>query len=416
MLNQWVTYKHLIHIDLRISVCILCARFQNSSEVEMPGQLIARGESTWLVRIPRGRDSTGKRLYHNKTIRGTKKDAERYRTKVLRDMDTDTFVETSERAFGEYLTDWLETSVKPRVRERTCSDYKSLADRYLRPPLGHRKLAQITAPEIQAVYAAMQARGLSPRTVRYAHSVIHSALEQAVKWRLLARNPAKLVDLPRTERREMRSLTAEEASHLLATARGTRWEALWTLLLTSGLRPGEALALRWSDLDGDRLRVQRTLVWRPGGAWQLVEPKTPKARRVVSLPASARRALNVHRTKQLEERLKVGADWEALDLVFCSKRGRPLEYRLLVQRIFKPLVRQAGLPDLRPYDLRHSCATLLLAAGENVKVVSERLGHASASLTLDIYSHVLPDMQQRAAERLEDLLFYPDNGLGQATV
>jgi integrase len=371
----------------------------------MPGQLIARGENTWLVRIPRGRDSKGKRLYHNKTIRGTKKDAERYRTKVLRDMDTDTFVEASERAFGEYLTEWLETSAKPRIRERTYLDYKSLADRYLRPALGHRKLLQITAPEIQAVYAAMLARGLSPRTVRYAHSVVHSALEQAVKWRMLARNPAKLVDLPRTERREMRSLTAEEASRFLATSNGTRWHALWTLLLTSGLRPGEALGLRWADLDGDRLRIQRTLIRGPEGRWQLVEPKTPKARRVVSLPPSARKALIAHRTLQIEERLRAGATWEDLDLMFSGSRGGALDYRLLVARQFKPIARAAGLPNLRPYDLRHSCATLLLASGENVKVVSERLGHASATLTLDTYSHVLPDMQQRAADRLEDLLF-----------
>ena len=327
----------------------------------MPGQLIARGENTWLVRIPRGRDSKGKRLYHNKTIRGTKKDAERYRTKVLRDMDTDTFVEASERAFGEYLTEWLETSAKPRVRERTYLDYKSLADRYLRPALGHRKLVQLTAPEIQAVYAAMLARGLSPRTVRYAHSVLHSALEQAVRWRLLARNPAKLVDLPRTERREMRSLTPVEATRFLDASKGSPWHALWTLLLTSGLRPGEALGLKWSDLDGDRLRIQRTLVRGPAGRWQLVEPKTSRARRVVSLPPSARKTLAAHRSAQLECRLKAGAKWEDLDLMFCASRGGALDYRLLVARHFKPIARSAGLPNLRPYDLRHSCATLLLS-------------------------------------------------------
>lgn len=203
----------------------------------------------------------------------------------------------------------------------------------------------------------------------------------------------------------MRSLTAEEAGRFLQAAQGTRWQALWTLLLTSGLRPGEALALKWGDIDGDRLRVQRTLVWRPRGEWQLVEPKTPKARRVVSIPTSARRELAAHRAAQLQTRLIAGPHWADLDLVFSTSSGKPIEYRLLISRCFKPLARAAGPPKLRPYDLRHTCATLLLAAGENVKVVSERLGHASAALTLDTYSHVLPDMQQDAAARLERVLF-----------
>jgi integrase len=371
----------------------------------MPGQLVARGVNTWLVRVPLGRDSTGKRLYHNRTVHGTKKDAERYRTKVLRELDTQTFVEASEKPFGEYLLEWLETSAKPRVRSRTLDDYQSLCSRYITPALGYRKLSQVTPAEIQGLYAAMQDRGLSARTVRYVHSVVHSALEQAVKWRMLARNPAKLVDLPRLERREMCALSKEEASRFLEAAKADRWHALWVLLLASGLRPAEALALKWGDLDGDRLGIQRSLVWGSRGAWELSEPKTHRARRVVVLPPSAVRALQAHRAQQAVERLQAGTSWQSLGLIFCSRKGDPLEYRVLVRRHFKKLVAQAGLNALRPYDLRHTCATLLLAAGENVKVVSERLGHSSSTLTLDVYSHVLPDMQQGAAERLENALF-----------
>jgi integrase len=271
--------------------------------------------------------------------------------------------------------------------------------------LGHLKLSQITAAEIQKTYADMLQHELSPRTVRYAHSVLHGALEQAVHWRLLAQNPAKLVELPRASRREMCALSQAEAYRFLAACRGTRFEALWILLLTTGLRPGEALGLKWADIDGSRLRIQRALIADSSGALTLAEPTTPRARRVVSLPASTMSALQAHRVEQIPIRLSAGPDWSDLDLVFCSANGRPLEWRVLARRYFKPILATAQLPLMRPYDLRHSCASLLLAAGENVKVVSERLGHASATLTLDVYSHVLPDMQQRAAERLEEMLF-----------
>lgn len=371
----------------------------------MSGQIIRRGEGTWLVRVPLGRSADGTRRYHNHTVKGTKRDAERYRTKTLRALDTGTFADETHATVAEFLSEWLETSAKPRVRSRTLADYRALADRYLVPALGHRKLAQLAPADIQRAYNDLSARGLSARTVRYAHSVLHGALEQAVRWNLLVRNVGKLVDLPREERREMRALTSAEASQLLAAARGTRFEALWILLLTSGIRPGEALGLKWSDIDADRVRIQRTLVRQRDGSWELAEPKTPRARRVVTLPLTTQRALQSHRARQLEERFCAGPNWEGLDLVFASGTGGPLEWRLIARRYFRPLLRAAGLGSLRPYDLRHSCATLLLAAGENVKVVSERLGHASVALTLDVYSHVLPDMQQRAAERMESLLF-----------
>jgi integrase len=366
---------------------------------------VRRGERAWLVRVPVGRDSTGTRKYHNKTVHGTKQDAQRYLTKVLRELDTGMFVEASQQTLSAFVEEWLRTAVQPRVSRRTGRDYRQLIQRHVLPTLGHRQLSQLTTVEIQGLYTGMMERGLSSRTVRYVHSVLHSALEQAVRWQKLARNPAKLVDLPRHRGREMKVLTAEQAKRFLETAADDRWHALWSLLLASGLRPGEALGLKWSDLDGDRLGVQRGLVRHADGTWELTDPKTRQARRVVTLPPSVVRALQQLRARQLTERLRAGPTWADLDLIFTAREGQPLDYRVLVQRHFKQLLRAAGLPRIRPYDLRHTCATLLLAAGENVKVVSERLGHASAALTLDIYSHVLPHMQQRAAERLEAVLF-----------
>lgn len=370
-----------------------------------PGQIIARGKDKYLVRAYLGRDARGKRRYHNHSIHGTKKDAQRYLTKVLREIDLDQFVEPSNEAVADYLAEWLKTSAGTRVTERTATDYESLIRRHLVPPLGDRKLSQLSAPEIQRVYNAMLERGLSARTVRYVHSVLHSALDQAVKWGLLSRNPAEHVDLPSPRRREMRTLSAEELTRFLREAREDRWYALWELLATTGLRPGEALALRWSDIEDDRLRIQRNLVRPADGRWTLKEPKTPRARRTVTIPSTVQQTLQRYRKKQLEERLKAGHSYSDQGLVFAVSNGNPLDWKVVVRRHFKPIARRAALSTVRPYDLRHTCATLLLASGENIKVVSERLGHASAALTLDVYSHVLPDMQQQAAERLEKLLF-----------
>ncbi len=372
----------------------------------MIGQVIRRGDSVWMVRIPLGRDANGKRKYHNRTIHGTKREAEKYRTKKLRELDTGAFVETSQQGLSAYLNDWLTTVAAPRVRPRTLEDYRTLLERYICPVIGDRKLSQLSPADIQRVYAGMLASGLSARTVRYAHSVLSSALDQAVLWRTLAHNPAKLVTLPRQERREMASLSAIQGAQFVQATRGTRFEALWILLLTAGLRPGEALALKWADFAGDKIQLQRSLSWSNNGDWELCEPKTARARRVVVLPPSTTLALQAHRKQQAQERLSAGPNWQPLDLVFANSTGGPLEWRIIARRYFKPLLIAAKLPaNIRPYDLRHTCATLLLASGENVKVVSERMGHSSASLTLDVYSHTLPDMQQGAANKLQEILF-----------
>jgi len=170
------------------------------------------------------------------------------------------------------------------------------------------------------------------------------------------------------------------------------------------MRPGEALALRWSDIDGSKIRIQRNLVRYPDGRWELKEPKTPRARRTVAVPEMTQVMLRQERRDQVEARLKAGSAYEDRDFVFAAGNGSPLDWRVVVQRHFHSILKRAGLPRIRPYDLRHTSATLLLADGVNVKVVSERLGHASAALTLDVYAHVTPDMQAEAADRMQGVL------------
>jgi integrase len=160
----------------------------------------------------------------------------------------------------------------------------------------------------------------------------------------------------------------------------------------------------------DKVRIQRTLVRLRNGSWQFDAPKTDKARRTVPLPKGVISALRLHRLTQHTDRLKAGGEWADLDLLFCTREGGPLEWRLVAQRYIKPLMKKAKLENFRPYDLRHTCATLLLASGENAKVVSERLGHATVALTLDVYSHVLPDMQQQAADKFQEMLYSHASG------
>jgi integrase len=369
----------------------------------MAGQIIQRGDRTWLVRVYLGRDHNGKKKYHNKTVKGAKREAEKYRNKVLAEHQAGSFVEPTKISVGAYLERWLNNSARLRVAERTFLDYTSHVTRYLSPVIGHRKLAQLQPAEIQRVYSDMLQRGLSPRTVRYVHSTLRSALQQAVLWGEIPRNPASLVQLPRNERKEQAVLAAAEINRLIEASRGTRWSCLWILLAMSGLRPGEALGLKWTDLDGDRLRIQRSLV-RVRGSWSLKKPKTDRSRRSVVLPKALLRELKEYRARQAAEKLAAGSRYGNLGLIFANKEGAPLDYRTTARRYFRPLLKAAGLPEIRPYDLRHSHATLMLGGGVHPKIVSERLGHSSTVMTMDVYSHVLPNMQQAAVEQLEALL------------
>jgi integrase len=264
----------------------------------------------------------------------------------------------------------------------------------------------LQALDIQRVYGEMQERGLSARSVRHAHSVLHNALKQAFKWGLLSRNSSDLVELPKVSHKERRVLSPDEAQRFLKAADVMPHGLIFEFALITGMRPEEYLALQWSDVDYERgtAHVRRALV-RHKKSWSFEEPKTPRSRRMLYLPVSFLQKLAAHKRKQAEARLKLGVLWQAFDLVFCSEEGTPLSIPNITYRYFRPILTEAKLPRIRLYDLRHSCATLLLIAEENPKVVSERLGHSTIVLTLDTYSHVLPTMQQKATAKLEKMLY-----------
>ncbi|MGI8494553.1 MAG: tyrosine-type recombinase/integrase [Pyrinomonadaceae bacterium] len=373
----------------------------------MAGQIIKRGE-TWTVRVFLGRDTNGKRKFNNKTVKGSKKDAQKVLNSMLRDADLGLLGNSLKQTLNEYLDVWLETIAKPRLQYRTFKDYGDLLRRYVRESLGNIKLSDLKAVHIQKLYGEMLERGLSPRIVRYTHATLSSSLKEAVKLDILPRNVATLVQLPKMNPKEMDVLSKDETILFLETLEGERLATVFSFALASGMRCQEYLGLQWKDINFEQgtATVQRAVVWhRTGGGWHFSQPKTAKSRRTIPLPSSVMQELRRHRIKQNEDRLKLGAAWQQNDLVFPSEIGTPLNPPN-VTRHFKRILAKAKIrTSIRLYDLRHTTATLLLQAGINPKIVSERLGHSTITLTLDVYSHVLPNMQKDATKRLEQMLY-----------
>ena len=370
------------------------------------GQIVSRGRQCWLVRVFLGRDrETRRRRYHNRTIHGSARRAQEYLTRMLRERDLGRGLEGSEITLNEFLDWWLETAAKPKLRQKSYRSYESLLRRYIRPVLGVKILATITPLDVQAACQQMVDRGLSSRTVRYTHSVLRSAMRQAVRWQLLIQDPTEGAQLPRLGRREMRVLSAEQSRVFLEAALKTHYGPVFAIALTSGMRPSEYLALQPQDFDGNRgtVSVVRTLE-RANGIWRLADTKRARSRRIIKLQQWVLELVKRHEASS-KNRGRCCLP-EAADLVFTTPAGCPIYSDKLAQR-FKAILRQAGLPTIRLYDLRHTAATLALSAGVPPKVVAEQLGHASAAFTLDVYSHLLPHMQQEAAARVEGLLFPP---------
>ena len=344
-------------------------------------------------------------------------------TQALHDQQHGLPVAPDRQTVGTFLTRWLEDSVKPSVRPTTYRSYQQLVDLHLKPGLGRYPLAKLTPQHVQTFlneqhhggrilkpYQAQETpRTLTPRTVQYIHAVLRRALNQAMRWGMVPRNVAALVTPPRVIRQEVQPFTPQQARDFLGMIATHRLCPLIAVALSCGLRQGEALGLRWADgvdLDQGMLHVRHALQ-TVGGTRQLVELKTARSRRTITLPAKLVTLLRAHRTRLRERRLAAGPQWHETGFVFTTRDGQPLAGGN-VTRDFKKLLAAAGLPPRRFHDLRHSCASFLLAQGVSPRVVMEILGHSQISLTMNTYAHVLPSLQTEAAHRMNALLWTDD--------
>jgi integrase len=311
-----------------------------------------------------------------------------------------------ELTIGDFLAGWLTDVVRLTVRPRTYDSYRQVVRLHLAPGLGHITLAALSPADVQAFLNAKSASRLSPRTVAYQRGVLRGALGHAERMGLVSRNVARLALPPRIPRRRVSPLTVEQARTFLGAINGDRLEALYLVALGVGLRQGEILGLRWPDVDfpAGTLTVRHALA-RIDRQLVLVEPKSATSRRVVPLPGFVLAALAAHRVAQAQEPqpLRPASPHEFAELVFTTTFGTPLD-GITITRRFQRMLLEAGLPRQRFHDLRHACASLLLAQGVPARVVMETLGHSEVSLTLNTYSHVLPSLGREAAERMDEAL------------
>lgn len=300
---------------------------------------------------------------------------------------------------ASFLDDWLGDR-EDKMRQTAYESCERHVRLHIKPALGSKPLVKVTPQDVRKMESGMLRAGKAAQTVRNVHWTLHGALDDAVKWGLVLRNVADLVDPPKAAHRETVTLTAEEGRRLLAAAASDRFEALFVLALTAGLRRGELLGLRWGDVDlaGETLTVRREMVAVKGGLI-VQEPKTHRSRRPLDLDTLALAALGRRREAA------VGEDAAAPDAyVFCTTAHTPLNPSNLWARHWQPLLRRAGIDGTRLHDLRHANATMMLSSNVHPKVASERLGHSSIRLTLDTYSHVVPGMGRSAAEAVAQLL------------
>lgn len=359
----------------------------------------------WVGEVTLGTRPDGKR--DRRTLYGaTREEIEAQITKLLADAQRGLLTDPTRETLAEFLERWLRDVASHTVRPVTLQSYMdTVRPHVLRHQIGTLPLAQLTPMHLQRLYSEKLAEGLSRRTVQYIHRILHRALDQAVKWNLLARNPADAVDVPRPARKEMATLSPEQARALMAVLHEDYLGPLYMTALFTGARRGELIALRWQDVDLKQgtIQINRTaqVIRGKGVVWS--EPKTAKSRRLIPLPEIAVEVLKAHRKRQLEQRLRLGDMYHDEDLVFARPDGSPYNGDHVSQH-FAILVRRAGLPKIRLHDLRHTHATWLFKEGVHPKIVSERLGHSTTTLTMDVYSHVLPTMQAEAARTIDKVL------------
>lgn len=362
------------------------------------GSIFQRKDGTWCAVLTVGYDGNGKRR-RRVEYGATKNEVQGKLIRLLHESATGLLNDAERITVAQFLQRWLEDTVRRSVRPATHTLYGQMCRLHIVPRIGGVMLPKLRPLHVEQMLAGMEKDGRKPRLCQMAYTILHRALNDAVRGGLVPRNVCEAVTRPRAPRKTMQTFTPEQAAKLLETAKDDRLHALYVLAVTCGLRQGELLGLHWADtdLEADRLSVRHQMCELRGKLW-LDEPKTANARRQIDLPEVAVKALREHRRKMLAE-----GHYRSDGLVFCDSQGGPIRKSALRRRSFEPLLKKAGLPRIRFHDLRHTAASLALSQGIHPKIVQEMLGHSQISITLDTYSHVLPSMQREAAAKMDAL-------------
>lgn len=362
------------------------------------GSIFQRANGRWTAAITVGTNGDGKRI--RKWVSGkTKKEVTDELTKLQGQKLNGTLVDSGRMTVGDLIDKWLETSSRPNTEPNTHARYDSIARLHVKPAIGSVKLSKLNPLHVQTMLSTMETESVGERTRGHVYAVLRRALNVGVRWGLVVRNVCDAVDPPKQTRAKIMTLTEDQVSKLLAATDGTRWNALFVLALATALRQGELFASKWEDIDLDAgvLSVRHSLE-ELKGKHRVKEPKSKSGRRQVTIPAGAIAALRAH--KLIQESECLGAS----GLVFCATEGGFIRKSNFERRVWNKFREKAGIPaTITFHDLRHTSATILLAAGVHPKIVQERLGHSSIQLTMDTYSHVLPTMQQDAATKLNHI-------------
>lgn len=374
----------------------------------MKGHIRKRGERSWAIVIDLGRDFAGRRKQKWHSVKGSRKEAEGKLTDLLHQLATGGYVEPARLTVETFLERWLEIHARVNVAGKTFERYAQIVRNDLVPALGAIHLTKLAPLHIQGYYSkALQCGrkngrgGLSAQTVLHHHRLLHEALAHAVKWQLLARNPVAAVEPPRPRQKEIRVLDETQCAWLIEAAEGTRLYLPIMLAVCTGMRRGEILAVRWQDIDlcSGFLSVRRSLE-QTRTTLIFKQPKSRHGRRIVSLPPLAVEALKEHLQQQSRLKEVLGLAYEDCDLVCCCEDGRLWKPSAFTSAYFA-LLHRRGIARFPFHSLRHSHASQLLRAGISPKLISERLGHSKVGFTLDVYSHLLPGMQEEAAMRID---------------
>lgn len=376
------------------------------------GSIYKRPDGTWAGQVSIGYDQATGKPKRKSFYAQTRKEVADKLAQALREVQNGGYVEPMQTTLAEWLDKWLTAYKRGQLKAGTYENYETLINLHIKPALGKIPMAKLQANMLQNFYneklehgRADGAGGLSTRTVRYLHVVIRQALQQAVKEGLLARNVADATSPPTIKNKQMQPLAEADLLDFLDAVKEDRLFAAYLVAATTGLRRGELLGLCWDcvGLEQGTLTVKRQLLALNSGLTLDDTTKSKSGRRNITLPDDAIRELKAHRKRQAQERLLAGAAYQDSGLVFCKEDGTALGPKEFTKSFQRRLVK-AGLPKVRLHDLRHTHATLLLARNIPAKLVQERLGHASITMTLDLYSHVTPEMQRLAADSLNGLL------------